>query len=40
MTKGVGIGLAESALAAPRASFGGIEFHPQLDQKAAVLLER
>ncbi len=28
LAKGVGIGLADSALAAPQASFGGIEFYP------------
>lgn len=28
LAKGAGIGLAESALAAPRASFSDIEFYP------------
>ncbi len=31
------IGLAESALAAPRAGFGGIEAYPDFDTKVAVL---
>ena len=31
------IGLAESALAAPRAGFGGVEAYPDLETKAAVL---
>ena len=31
------IDLAESALAAPRASFGGVEFYPDFVDKAAVL---
>jgi death-on-curing protein len=39
LAKGVGIGLADSALAAPQASFGGIEFYLELERKAAVLLE-
>jgi death on curing protein len=34
------IGLAESALAAPRAGFGDVERYPTLLEKAAVLLER
>jgi death on curing protein len=34
------IGLAESALAAPRAGFGDLERYPTLLEKAAVLLER
>jgi len=34
------IGLAESALAAPFASFGGIDFYPEPEQKAAVLCSR
>ena len=34
------IGLAESALAAPRAGFGEVELYPTLLEKAAVLLER
>jgi death-on-curing protein len=32
-----GIGLAESALHAPSAGFGGVEFYPELIDKAAVL---
>jgi len=40
LAKGAGIGLAESALAAPQASFGGVEFYPEFERKAAVLLER
>lgn len=31
------IGLAESALAAPRAGFGGVEAYPDFETKAAVL---
>jgi death on curing protein len=31
------VGLAESALVAPAASFGGLEFYPELPRKAAVL---
>lgn len=38
LARGVGIGLAESALAAPQASFGGFEFYPEVERKAAVLL--
>ena len=34
------IGLAESALVAPRASFGDHEAYPTLIEKAAVLVER
>jgi death-on-curing protein len=34
------LGLAESALAAPRAGFGDVELYPTLLEKAAVLLER
>jgi len=34
------LGLAESALAAPAASFGGAEFYPDLVDKAAVLCAR
>jgi death-on-curing protein len=34
------IGLADSALAAPRAGFGGHEAFPSLIEKAAVLVER
>jgi death-on-curing protein len=33
-------GLAESALAAPRAGFGDVEIYPTILEKAAVLLER
>jgi death-on-curing protein len=33
------VGLAESALAAPRAGFGDLERYPTLLEKAAVLLE-
>jgi death-on-curing protein len=35
-----GLPLAESALAAPFAGFGGEEVYPAREQKAAVLLER
>ena len=35
-----GLGLAESALAAPFAGFGDQELYPTFEQKAAVLLER
>ncbi len=38
LARGVGIGLADSALAAPGASFGGQEFYPTFERKAAVLL--
>jgi death-on-curing protein len=31
------IGLADSALAAPRAGFGGVEAYPDFETKAAVL---
>jgi death-on-curing protein len=34
------VGLAQSALAAPRAGFGDVELYPTLLEKAAVLLER
>jgi death-on-curing protein len=34
------VGLAQSALAAPRAGFGDVEVYPTLLEKAAVLLER
>ncbi len=34
------LGLAESALAAPAASFGGVEFYPDFVDKAAVLCTR
>ena len=34
------MGLAESALAAPAAEFGGVEFYPDLERKAAVLCAR
>jgi death on curing protein len=33
-------GLAESALAAPRAGFGDVEVYPSILEKAAILLER
>ncbi|MCK4177337.1 type II toxin-antitoxin system death-on-curing family toxin [Aciditerrimonas ferrireducens] len=39
LSKSAGIGLADSALAAPQASFGGVEFYPAFEQKVAVLLE-
>ena len=35
-----GIGLAESALHAPAMGFGGVEFYPDLIDKAAVLCVR
>ena len=35
-----GIGLAESALHAPAAGFGGVEFYPDMIDKAAVLCVR
>jgi death-on-curing protein len=35
-----GIGLAESALQAPAMGFGGVEFYPDLIDKAAVLCAR
>lgn len=34
------LGLAESALAAPAASFGGVDFYPDFVDKAAVLCTR
>jgi death-on-curing protein len=34
------VGLAESALAAPRAGFGDVEIYPTILEKAAILLER
>jgi death-on-curing protein len=34
------VGLAESALAAPRAGFGGVEVYPTIIEKAAILLTR
>jgi death-on-curing protein len=34
------VGLAASALAAPRAGFGDVDVHPSLLEKAAILLER
>ncbi|MCL4434335.1 MAG: hypothetical protein M1399_06140, partial [Actinobacteria bacterium] len=40
LAKGAGIGLAESALAAPQATFGSVEFYPEFERKAAILLER
>jgi death-on-curing protein len=38
LSKGAGIGLLESALHAPEASFGGEEFYPVFLDKAAVLV--
>ena len=35
-----GVGLAESALSAPAMGFGGVEFYPDLLDKAAVLCAR
>jgi death-on-curing protein len=37
LAKSAGIGLLDSALHAPQASFGGQEFYPTFVQKAAVL---
>jgi len=34
------LGLAESALHAPAATFGGVEFYPDLVTKAAILVTR
>ncbi len=34
------VGLAESALAAPRAGFGDVDIYPTLHEKAAILLQR
>jgi hypothetical protein len=34
------LGLSESALAAPAASFGGVDFYPDFVDKAAVLCAR
>jgi death-on-curing protein len=34
------VGLAESALAAPRAGFGDVEVYPTILEKAAILVER
>ncbi len=34
------VGLAASALAAPRAGFGDVEVYPTIIEKAAILLER
>jgi death-on-curing protein len=34
------VGLAESALAAPRTGFGDVEVYPTILEKAAILLER
>jgi death-on-curing protein len=34
------VGLADSALAAPRAGFGDVEVYPTILEKAAILLER
>lgn len=38
LRKVIHLGLAESALAVPAASFGGVEFYPDPSTKAAVLL--
>jgi death-on-curing protein len=38
LARGAGIGLADSALASPQAAFGGQEFYPEFERKAAVLL--
>ncbi len=35
-----GVGLAESALNAPKTGFGGVEFYPDVIDKAAVLCVR
>ena len=35
-----GVGLAESALHAPAMGFGGVEFYPEVIDKAAVLCSR
>lgn len=40
LARGPGMGLAQSALAAPAAEFGGVEFYPELERKAAVLCAR
>ena len=40
LAKSAGIGLLDSALHAPQASFGGQEFYPDFAQKAAVLVIR
>lgn len=34
------VGLADSALAAPRAGFGDMEIYPTIPEKAVILLER
>jgi death on curing protein len=34
------VGLAESALAAPRAGFGDVDVYPTILEKAAIMLER
>ncbi len=34
------VGLADSALAAPRAGFGDVEVYPTVPEKATILLER
>lgn len=36
----IDLGLAESALAAPQASYGGVEFYPEPAVKAAILCSR
>jgi death-on-curing protein len=40
LSKSAGIGLLDSALHAPQASFGGEEFYPGFIEKAAVLAVR
>lgn len=40
LAKGAGIGLLDSALHAPQASFGGYEMYPEFIDKAAVLAVR
>ena len=40
IVKAVKLDLAESALHAPQASWGGVEFYPSFAMKAAVLLVR
>lgn len=37
LAKSSGVGLLDSALHAPQASFGGEEFYPEFVQKAAIL---
>jgi death on curing protein len=40
VTKMARLNLADSALHAPQAGWGGVDFHPTLPAKAAVLLVR